>query len=402
MNREILIPKYLTEFSCIGAACEDTCCAGWNVTVDKTTFQKYRKVTAPGLKDELKKNVVRQRSNTSDSAYGKIKLDEQMKCTLLTEDGWCRIHTELGENYLCNTCTVYPRSINEVDQRVEKSLTTSCPEAARLILLKKEGIDFVVDEEDVKTKGTIYNRLDTLKKPHFWDLRMFSIGILQNRSQPFEVRLMVLGLFYQKLVMLSADEEASQLEQLMEQYEGYLSNDKQVKRLTDLPQNRSFQMNMAKELVRYRISGGITSQRYIDCMNDMLNGLKLSDGIDIEVSLETYEENFTDYYLPFMQEHDYILENYAVNYVFKNLFPYNQSDVFESYVMLIVNLSMIKLHLIGMAGHHKGLTIDLVIKLVQSYSKTMEHNTSYLENVRNMLRESGYSTMAHMVVLIKS
>lgn len=33
--RRILVPEYLDEFSCIGGACEDTCCAGWNITVDK-------------------------------------------------------------------------------------------------------------------------------------------------------------------------------------------------------------------------------------------------------------------------------------------------------------------------------------------------------------------------------
>lgn len=402
MNREILIPEYLKNFSCIGAKCEDTCCAGWKVTVDKATFQKYRNVKVPGIKDELKKNVTRERSNPSDAAYGKIKMDEKNACTLLTEEGWCKIHAELGEEFLCNTCTVYPRNLNQVDQRVEKSLTPSCPEAARLMLLKKEGMDFIIDEEDTKKKGDIYKEIDTSKMPYFWDLRMFSIGILQNRSQSLEVRLMTLGLFYQKLVTFSLGDMASQLENSMQQYERYLSDDKQVKMLMDLPQNRSFQMNMAKELVRYRLSGGITSQRYIDCLKEMLDGLKLEDDTEIDASLETYERNYVDYYQPFMKEHEYVLENYAVNYVFKNLFPYDQPNFFESYVMLVVNLSLIKLHLIGMAGHHKGLTTDLVIKLVQSYSKTVEHNVSYLTNVREMLRESGYTTMAHMVVLIKS
>lgn len=54
MYREILIPEYLTKFSCIGASCEDTCCAGWKVAVDKTTFQKYRNISKPGIKEELK------------------------------------------------------------------------------------------------------------------------------------------------------------------------------------------------------------------------------------------------------------------------------------------------------------------------------------------------------------
>lgn len=42
--RPILVPEYIEDFSCIGSACEDTCCAGWNITVEKKTYQAYRKV----------------------------------------------------------------------------------------------------------------------------------------------------------------------------------------------------------------------------------------------------------------------------------------------------------------------------------------------------------------------
>ena len=45
--RKILVPDYISSFACIGSECEDTCCAGWQVPVDKVTYQKYRKVTTP-------------------------------------------------------------------------------------------------------------------------------------------------------------------------------------------------------------------------------------------------------------------------------------------------------------------------------------------------------------------
>ncbi|MEG0450248.1 MAG: flagellin lysine-N-methylase, partial [Lysinibacillus sp.] len=194
MNREVLIPEYITKFSCTGAACEDTCCASWEVTVDKTTFQKYRNVKTPGIRDELKKNVGRERSAPSDASYGKIKMDENSACTFLTEEGWCKIHAELGEEFLCNTCATYPRSFNEVDARIEKSLTPSCPEAARLMLLNEEGIDFLVEEDSLKKSGLIMDRILSSEKMPFWDLRMFTIEVLQNRQRSLEVRLVVLGM----------------------------------------------------------------------------------------------------------------------------------------------------------------------------------------------------------------
>lgn len=55
MKKEILIPKYYNDFACIGAKCEDTCCAGWKVSVDKATFHKYRNIGKSELKNELKK-----------------------------------------------------------------------------------------------------------------------------------------------------------------------------------------------------------------------------------------------------------------------------------------------------------------------------------------------------------
>ncbi len=402
MSREILIPEYLTKFSCIGASCEDTCCAGWKVTVDKTTFQKYRNISKPGIKEELKKYITRERSNPSDSSYGKIKMTENNVCTMLTEDGWCKIHAELGEDFLCNTCSVYPRTLKEVDNRLEKSLTPSCPEAARLILLNETGIDFIIDEEQIKKNILVEARLHSNDKKYFWELRMFTIEMLQNRKQSLDVRLIVIGMFFQKISEIPIMDWALQLEPIMTRYKNILNDDEKIELLLNLPENLSFQMNMAKELVSYRLMGGISSQRYLDCVNDMINSLQLNDETDINDSVLLYKRFYAEYYVPFMREYEYILENYAVNYVFKNLFPFDQPNLFESFVMLSVNISIIKLHLIGMAGHHKGLTTELVIKLIQSYAKTIEHNVSYLQNVREMLNESGYSTMAHMIVLLKS
>ncbi|MGE7672178.1 flagellin lysine-N-methylase [Lysinibacillus sp. NPDC094403] len=402
MKREVLFPEYYKKFSCIGAACEDTCCAGWNVNVDKATFQKYRNIRKSELKEELKQNITRERSNPSDYSYGKIKMDEKNRCTMLTEDGWCKIHAELGEEYLCHTCSVYPRAYNAVESRIEKSLTISCPEAARLILLDEEGIGFIIDEEQFNTSGLIIGNVPSNEQKYFWDLRLFTIDILQNRKQYLEDRLIVLGMFIHKLCEIPKEEWSTQLQPLMHRYKNILEDNGQIELVKNLPQNLAFQMNMAKDLIKYRLTGGVSSQRYLECLNDMQMALNLNDKSNIDESKELYKKHYDNYYSPFMKNHEYILENYTVNYVFRNLFPSNQPNMFESYVMLILNISMIKLHLIGMAGQHKELTIEQVIKLIQSYSKTIEHHSDYLQNVRKMLQESGYSTMAHMIVLLKS
>ena len=38
------IPDYYPSFECIADKCEDTCCAGWQIVIDKETLKKYTKV----------------------------------------------------------------------------------------------------------------------------------------------------------------------------------------------------------------------------------------------------------------------------------------------------------------------------------------------------------------------
>ncbi|MER2171612.1 MAG: flagellin lysine-N-methylase [Psychrobacillus psychrodurans] len=402
-KRPILVPVYFNEFQCVGSSCEDTCCAGWKVIIDKETFQNYRETKHPVMKDLLKKNVTRNRSNASSIDYAKIKMDDKDTCTLLDDQGLCKVHSLLGPEMLSNTCATYPRMLNKLDETIEKSLTLSCPEAARLALLNQKGIDFIEEEEYSDTRGFMNRTLQTVQKsPYFWDLRIFTIQLLQNRSHSIETRLIILGLFYQKIDSLTELELAQQLPTIIKDFSSRLDNEQFIQSIIEMPSNLSFQLNMGKSLINYRLTDGISSKRYLDCLQDLIKGLSINDETPIERLIENYTHANEMYYMSFMEKHEFMLENYMVNYVFKNLFPSDQSTMFESYTMLILNVILIKLHLVGMASVHKGLSADLVIKLIQSYTKVFEHKEDYIANVRDSLKESGYSTMAHMAVLIKS
>ena len=40
---EYIRPDYYDEFSCIGGACPDTCCSGWQIVIDKESQDRYKK-----------------------------------------------------------------------------------------------------------------------------------------------------------------------------------------------------------------------------------------------------------------------------------------------------------------------------------------------------------------------
>ena len=116
-----------------------------------------------------------------------------------------------------------------------------------------------------------------------------------------------------------------------------------------------------------------------------------------------YKEAYVSFYKPFMEEHGYIFENYLVNHVFKNLFPCGgRKSVFDEYVSMVLHYALIKMHLIGMAAFHQVLTPDLAVRLIQTFSRTVEHNRTYLNRIEDLLKNNGFATLPYMAILIRN
>jgi lysine-N-methylase len=410
-EKKQLRPEYIERFSCIGTDCEDTCCAGWRVDIDKNTYKKYRNVKDKEMKITLNEKIKRNRSNPSERQYAKIKLESDNSCPMLTEDKLCSIHFNLGEEYLSSTCAIYPRYFNRVNNVFEQSATMSCPEAARLALLNKDGIAFneVQDEIDhrvIPIRSLVSDHKDNMNNPHkyFWELRVFTISLLQNRDYTLSERLVILGLFFQKLDEVIKGRNIEEVPSLIARYQRLTETKVFKEEFGEIPTNYEIQMELLKELTDERIFfGSALNPRYYECFKQFLNGINYTTENTIEEITKRYKDAFKEYYNPFMKDREYILENYLVNYVFKNLFPFSKYDsVFEEYVMLVVHYAMIKLHLIGISNYHEELNEDLVIKLIQSFVKTVEHNENYLKRIYELLKAFGFTKMSYMAILIKN
>ncbi|WP_134703681.1 flagellin lysine-N-methylase [Ammoniphilus sp. YIM 78166] len=404
-NRTVLLPRYVRDFSCIGADCEDSCCVGWSVPVDETTYSKYQRVNDEELKPSLRGDITRNKSNRGKRDYAFITLKENSCCPFLNEEKLCKIQAKLGEDYLSSVCFTYPRVINKIDEGFERSLTLSCPEATRLALLNPAGIEFDHVEETSYTGWSASKQLQTLgvkqqnAQRFFWEIRIYTIEVLQNRSFSLQERLIFLGLFYQELQELISNERVSLIPQLIRRYKEGMTTDQ----VEELNSNFVLQMQLLQELAEVRIQLGVTSQRYLECYEEFIKGLSYSEEAAIQEVATRYREAYQTYYEPFINEHEYILENYLVNYVFHYLMPFgNYPTVFDEYMMMVVHYSLIKMHLIGIGAYHKGLTVDQTIKLIQSFAKTVEHSQPYLKKVFELLHRNGYAKLPYIVTLIKN
>ena len=85
-----LRPQYSKAFRCIGSECEDTCCHGLDVVIDKTAYEKFQYL--PGFQPHLEHLVVI--TSPTDSKYARIQLTPSYTCPFLSAERLCSIQQE--------------------------------------------------------------------------------------------------------------------------------------------------------------------------------------------------------------------------------------------------------------------------------------------------------------------
>ncbi|MGW7159310.1 flagellin lysine-N-methylase [Paenibacillus taichungensis] len=408
-----LVPKYMLDFKCIGSECEDSCCIGWKVQIDKTTYTNLTSVSQKTLRDSFKSGIEKvEASSRTNEQFALMKMDGKTGCcSMLDEQKLCTIQASLGERYLAPICATYPRNIFWVNNEQEISAVMSCPEAARLALLNPEKMEFTHTEailqKNAQSKGEIItDQGNPTFMNFFWDIRIFAIEIIQNRNYSFPHRLIIMGLFCEQLQRLinQKQESESDIKGLIENFKEMINNNAELQDYGTFPQDHEFQFITLNNIISKNLGNIGSNARFASCVQDYLDGLNEHKDTDDKLDLvDFYQKGYLSYYKPFMDEYEYIFENYAVNFIYSHLFPKSESgNVYKIYIILVSHYVLLKLLLIGMSIKHKGLTTDKVIKLIQSFTKTSEHTNVYVKNIIEFLTEKQYSSMGHLSLLIKN
>lgn len=414
---QVLQPGYYAKFRCIGPDCEDTCCAGAGVAIDKATYVKYRSCPDTELSAIMAEKVVVNRASQSDTTYALISPNRDQTCPFLTTEKLCLIQKRLGEGYLSRTCATYPRAISTVDGVTERSLYLSCPEAARLALLDPAPMRFeeLAGEPDSPFGG--FPELATAcsrgGKPyaHFHEVRGFTLSLLQNRSYALWKRLVILGMFCEELGKLASSDNAYSVPELIQSFNEHIDARRFEPTLENIVAKPGLQVSFLIKATEYRISLGSVGQRFLDCYNEFIEGVGYSPALSERELGERYQEVYARYAAPFLERHAYIFEHYLVNYAFRSLFPFGpqtgayveQNTVFTEFLYMAIRYSLLRSLLVGMAGHYKeNLGTDHVVKLVQSFAKAVEHNLPYLKRLAESLAQSNMANLAVMAFLIKN
>ncbi len=376
-----LRPQYARRFRCIGADCENSCCQGLDIVIDKASYDRLRSL--PDLRVQLQRNLV-VLPDPDEKQYARIRSSSSHACPFLSADRLCSIQQQHGEYYLGDICAAYPRLRRQIDGLPETSLLLSCPEAARLVLFDPNLLP------EAPADSARYQRFLQLAQqsarangnPHqfLWDIREFSLLLVRDRRYLLWQRLFILGMFCKRLNDVTQARQLELVPRLLGEYAQMAREELLRTAMDGIRSQPARQLSIVLEVINRHLGMMDASHtRFRECVQNFLNGIHYDQNAPIESFVPHYQNAHVRYYSPFMKERPYIFENYLANYIFLARFPYGMDmegkarDPLTEYMAMIVFFASIKGLLIGIAGHvGAAFGKDHVVKLVQAFAKAVE------------------------------
>ena len=368
---------YADRFRCIGPDCEDTCCQGWQITLDHSALIQLQKLPDPALQAILKNQLVPHPAGSPATQVAHFRLTDDHRCPCLRTDHLCSIQAQHGEQFLPLGCQLFPRVRNRIDQVLESSLSLACPEAARLVLADPQLFRAFAHSPDdllasilnsIRAEAIVSN--DPTPAAHFWPLRQLHLAILLDRTRSLNHRLILLG----QLARLM-DKESS-LRLILDGFRPLLRHQPANADTTPAPALLAFVFqsldnalaaNSQHTRLRDLVSGFLAAMQYTP----------LSTEASLAARFRTLRDESLD---PFLAQHPYLLENYFANQIIRDLYPFgthSQSTpaYFRQFSNLLLQWTILRVVFAGLAGQHRSqLTPNHLIAATQTLARAILHN----------------------------
>ena len=377
-------PEYFRKFICDGVNCKSNCCKrGWQISIDKATYEKYSRFGFQEIIGRIK-------FYPQSDAY-LLVLNEKNTCPFLNGKNLCSIQLKYGENFLSTICRNYPRVIFNLGEFFEQSLNLSCPIAAEIILFEREPLRFELFQEENSSYKP--NSLTIPEKfiEHLFEVQAAQISILQERTLSIDQRLIVLGFFLDKLEEISArdlDEDA--LRKVISAYE-----------------SKKF---LAEQIPRMLASVSFDAKKFISLMIKLFNSLyggtnvefinRASEAFAIKpdennrVSVSKIAANYqslANARRNFLERHSTMLENYLVNELFMNCYPWRFTEsIPTNFAMFITTYKILEFLLFASTLKNFDSKDDL-LNIVVWFSEQTDHIYGIRTKIYEQIKSAGDS-----------
>ena len=388
-------PEYVNLFRCTGGGCLNNCCdRPWYIDIDDATYKKFLKIKPKSVAKEI----------TSHFEYDDAKNCYMLKerpCPFLTEDKLCGIQLKYGGHFLSQTCATYPRRTASFGKFFERSLTLTCPVAAEMILFAQEPMKF----EFVEVPEKVHSNHGKIKlgqnfpasekaAEQMLAVQVAIISILQERTLSINQRLIVLCFFVDKLEEIySRGIDEDELKKLIAAYESKEFLAEQVPMMiqtVNFDAEKFIRLMMEMFEAFYSAKKVQLDEKGHIFLNTVINTLQIKSDENNFVSLSKITANYeqlAEAREKFFAGYSAFLENYLVNEIFLNLYPWKyNSRPSRSLSVFLITYKVFELLTFAATQNNLSSKNDL-LKLVDWYTIQVDHGDRLREKIFAYLEE---------------
>lgn len=389
---KIIEPEYYGSFKCIGSECTSTCCMGWNIWIDKESFFKYKN-EQDDFSKKLKKSIRKKDECEDDNDYGEFILDYNKRCSLLNKKNLCELYINKGEEYLCRTCTIFPRTSNNyIEENLEKNLECSCPVVAEYLVSNKDGINFIEKEEEITELDeriiTEWYDGDIIKDKLTLRARDVFINIAKDRSINLNNRIFKIKVIQDKIQKYLERDNTGDLDSI-------LGTDIIIEK-SDLESRELEKYGIIFELINYIFSEQFYIDERLDEYINILIDYISEMNIDKSKTFAYKEKQFKEIF----KEKNYVLENYLVYDIYKNymgsIVDYDGDRIIN---LAIVTQSILNSFFVSYWSKYNKLSDKTISNIITLYEKYMQEDF-VRETIVEFLEEKNIKSLEKLTILL--
>lgn len=404
-------PTFAGRFRCVGSECEDTCCGDWDIPLDKITYLKYRQFPAEKLGTLASHFVIACEGEPHDSWYGSIRHKQDGTCPFFGADRLCAIQTQYGPELLSSTCSIYPRSLAVVHGVLEGSLSLSCPEAVRQVLLEEHSTEQAGDlfSGQFRTDNVFGVRDNKGLGAVYLQVRGVVVELIRDRSRPMWQRLLLIVDLCVRLDSV-ADQDLIAASDVLAHFRNLLGQGIILELDRTLPEI-ACRLELAIFLSTRRCQDPDCGPRFKDVFWDFIEAIGSTTSSGTDEDVHRFRNANQNHLEPLLNLAPFMLENYLLNHMYQHLFPFGRAGsdrlvahtMSEEAVLLVVRYSWMTTLLTGAAGlHGSGFGKAHLVSTVQSFTRAVEHAPYILEEALEFVRSRGLDTMSGLTKLLRS
>jgi lysine-N-methylase len=403
-------PRYMEQFRCAGSSCPENCCTGWTVAIDKPSYQQYREVRQEPLASLFRESLERLPAGGNSKSYARILMRSDGSCPFLDESRLCRIHGQLGEKALSDTCSHYPRSYATDAEEHQVYATLSCPEAARIALTDAAALEPIslqlpfANAQLVPLYGRRAAPADDEQDPVRKHARLIAQAVQALVRLPTLTAaqsLVQAGMLLRRIARIESRGPAG--EQALAEAMGHYLNPANLAEvpslLAQLPVLHEAQLSMLFDTTQRYLAAHRGRPSFRQLILDVQEGLQLGQGGSAAAA--RLDAAMRERWAPLEAAQPQLLKNYLLNDLGKSLFPRRGiAELEREFMDLAVRFALIKFFLLGLAAKRgEDFGVDDVVRVVYVVVRNIEHNTAFMKTVmddleaRNALRLDVLATM---------